>query len=221
MGAGCLMVCLIMAAFSASAAGKAGTPTRRLTIEARQMPLGELIAEIESQSAVVVTGLEDRYGERVSFMAREEPAEDALKRLLQQLDERNYALVFNRTHLTRVSVFPPAKRNGPQTSQLPEAGTPPKPTPRHAFRAVRITKVHEGTQAQDHGMKTGDLIIEYDGKRILKSQDLVAAVKEKGPDQAVEMVLVRNRRPIRMVLNGGLIGINVISVAVPPEEAGQ
>jgi hypothetical protein len=35
------------------------------------------------------------------------------------------------------------------------------------------------------------------------------------------MLLVRNRRPIRMILNGGFIGINIISVTVPPEEAGQ
>jgi C-terminal processing protease CtpA/Prc len=220
MGAGCLMVGLIMAASSATAAGKAGAPARRLTIEARQMPLGELIAQIERQCAVVVTGLEDRYGQTVSFAARHETAEGALKRLLQQLEERNYALVFNRTHLTRVSVFPPAKGNGSQFRQL-EAATPPEPPPQHAFWAVRITKVHQGTQAQAHGMKTGDLIIEYDGKRIMKSQDLVAAVKEKGAAQAVEMVLVRNRRPIRMILNGGLIGVNVISVAVPPQEAGQ
>jgi C-terminal processing protease CtpA/Prc len=214
---------MVLAAFPAGAAGKAeASPALSLTIEASRMPLGELIGKIDDQCAVVVTGLEKRYAETVSFTARAEPVEGALRRLLQQLDERNYALVFNRTRLTRVSVLPASQGDMPPPQLVPlDSDVMPGPKPHRTFHAVRITRVHEDTQAQRHGLKRGDLIIEYGGKRILRSQDLTTAVKEKGPDEAVEMLLVRNRRPIRMILNGGFIGINIISVTVPPEEAGQ
>ena len=191
----------------------------RLTLEAVGMPLGKILNEISIQGGVKFVGLEDRLEEAVNFSANAEPLEKALKRLLRTLDVSSYAFEYTRTKLKRVSVVPNANKTGaavrPPVS--PENAQPPMP----GENAVRIIRVNEGTQAENLDLKENDLIFEYDGVRVRSAQQLVAAVKKKDPSQTVEMVVFRERSPRRIVLNGGLIGVNVITVTVPGSELGQ
>jgi len=189
----------------------------RLTIEAVGMPLGKILDEISLQGGVKFVGLEDRVEEAVNFSANAEPLEKALKRLLRSLDVSSYAFEYTRTKLKRVSVVPNAKSGTSVRPPVP----PENPQPPMPESAVRIIRVNEGTQAEHLDLKENDLILEYDGVRIRSAQQLVAAVKKKQPAETVEMLVVREREPRRIVLNGGLIGVNVITVTVPGSELGQ
>ena len=191
----------------------------RLTLEAVGMPLGKILNEIRIQGGVKFVGLEDREKELVNFSAQAEPLEKALKRLLRSLDVSSYAFEYKRTKLKRVSVVPKSKSDvSPPRPPVPaESGQFPVANE----SVVRIIRVNEGTQAENLDLKENDLILEYDGVRIRSAQQLVAAVKKKLPEEMVEMLVIRDQEPRRIVLNGGLIGVNVITVTVPGAELGQ
>ena len=190
----------------------------RLTLNAEDRPLGEVLDEIQQQSGVEILGMDARVDEPVTFFSEPDAVEKVLKRLLRHLDETNFAFEYTRTRLRRISVWPsggadaPARTPPPQISETSEA---PK-----TVNTVRVLKVNEGTQAADLDLSQGDLILEYDGTQINSAQELVAAVKEKSPQETVEMVVVRNRQPFRLVLNGGLIGVNILTVSVPQADLG-
>ncbi|WP_070962282.1 hypothetical protein [Desulfococcus multivorans] len=82
---------------------------QQITLEAANRPLGEILAAIQRECSVEVTGLDARLGESISFSAADESAEVAIKRLLRNLDETNYAFFYNQTQLHRVSVVPKAR----------------------------------------------------------------------------------------------------------------
>ncbi|MGE0086503.1 MAG: PDZ domain-containing protein [Desulfococcaceae bacterium] len=191
----------------------------RLTLEAAGLPLGKILDEIRIQGGVEFVGLEDRTEEAVNFSAKAEPLEKALKRLLRTLDVSSYAFEYKRTKLKRVSVVPKSKS---------DVSLPRPPVPAESGQmpvvnesVVRIIRINEGTQAENLDLMENDLILEYDGVRIRNAQQLVAAVKKKLPAETVEMLVIREKEPRRIVLNGGLIGVNVVTVTVPASELGQ
>jgi len=88
-------------------------------------------------------------------------------------------------------------------------------------KAVRIIHINAGTHAETLERQKGYLVLEYDGMRILHSKQLVDAVKRKKEGEMVEMGVGRDRQPGRLMVSGGLIGINVRAVAVPTSELGM
>ncbi|MEZ4528528.1 MAG: PDZ domain-containing protein [Desulfobacterales bacterium] len=201
------------------ASGPVLVKENRLTLESGGLPLGRILEEINMQAGVEFVGLEDRKEEIVNFSAQAEPLEKALKRLLRHLDVSSYAFEYKRTKLKRVSVVPKSKSDA--ASLRPPVPAESGQFPAANERAVRIIRVNEGTQAENLDLKENDLILEYDGVRIRSAQQLVAAVKKKLPAETVEMLVIRDREPRRIILNGGLIGVNVITVTVPGAELGQ
>ena len=190
----------------------------RLTLSADKKPLGDVLEEISRQCKIEIIGLEDRAEEPVTFSVKEESAEKAIKRLFRYIDVSNYAFEYTRTRLRRVSVLPKAK---PEISRVvPRMEIPGKPVS-DKIKTVKILKVNEGTQAEMLDLKRGDLIVEYDGLKINSAQQLVKAVKSKSPDEIVEMLIFRDRQPNRIILNGGLIGVNILTVTVPKMEITQ
>jgi hypothetical protein len=219
---------LILAA-AAPAAGDVPPSSfdQRFSVNVEQQPLEALLAEIERQCDVAVTGLEERFQEPVTFAADGEPVEAAVKRLLRSLDETNYAFFYSLTRLRQVSVLPRAKGPSRPSIEMPAAQAPPEPglsppVARDAVeQAVRVINVNAGTQAERLDLRRGDLVVEYDGVQIRNSQQLVSIVRQKSDAETVEMVVVRDGEPLRMSLNGGLIGINVKTVAVPSAAMGE
>jgi len=189
--------------------------------------LAEILAVIQRECDVEVTGLQARLGESISFSADNESVEVAIKRLLRNLDETNYAFFYSQTQLHRVSVVPKAKTtaHSPLEAAVPEitpeadeATTPPQDV---SEKAVQVSNVNVGSQAEALDIREGDLVIEYDGIRIENSQQLVSIVKQKSDAETVEMVVVRDGAALRMTLKGGLIGINVKTVPVSGAALGQ
>ncbi|GBC59751.1 hypothetical protein DENIS_0692 [Desulfonema ishimotonii] len=192
----------------------------RLTLKAEKKPLGDVLDEIEDRCGVEILGLDERTEEPITFFSEKEPLEKALKRLLRHLEVRNYAFEYTRTQLRRISVLPESKTAATSVKLPPPPRTPPKPAADEKEKVVRVVKVQEDSQAEGLDLRTNDIILEYDGARIRSAQQLVSAVKKKTPEDTVEMVVVRERQPFRLVLNGGLIGVNIVTVSVAGEELG-
>jgi type II secretory pathway component GspD/PulD (secretin) len=192
---------------------------KKLSLSAEQEPLGDILRYVNKECGVKVMGVEDREKELLTFQAQNEPVDKALKRLLRQLNETNYVFVYSRTRLKHVAIYP-GSRTGSSYRPVPvPEGVSVKPfqAPESA-KVVKVLKINDDTQAETLDIQVGDLVVEYDGARIQSAQELVQSVKKKSPDDTVEMVLVRNGDPVRVLLNGGLIGINIRTVSVPRDE---
>ncbi|MDM8535457.1 PDZ domain-containing protein [Desulfobacterales bacterium HSG17] len=192
----------------------------KLTFQVQKEPLGNIVNEIINECDVEIVGLEARGNDLITFSAEQEPVENVIKRLLKYLNENNFAFEYSKTSLRRVSVLPKAKGKD-IVRRPPIPAQTPKPVKEDKERAVKILKVNEGTQAESLDLQKDDLIIEYDGNRIKSARQLVKAVKKKAPEESVEMIVVREGQSIRIALNGGLIGVNVLTVSVPKSELGQ
>lgn len=189
----------------------------KLNIRVQNMPLSKVIEDIRRKCQVEISGLDHRANEPLSFLAKEEVQETALKRLLRQLDEESYAFEYTRSGLSRIVVVPrsTAKYSPPPTSFPPKqpADTPdvppppPLPTPENA--AVGVMDVIQGSQAEAVGLQKGDVVVEYDGVKITDPQQLIQEVKSRETKEVVELTVLRNNTPMTFVMKGGFMGINI------------
>ena len=61
-----------------------------------------------------------------------------------------------------------------------------------------VSEVKEGSPADKAGMKTGDVIVELDGKKVTKATDLPSLVAEMPVGKSVPIVVVRDGREVRL-----------------------
>ncbi|MFP4032364.1 MAG: PDZ domain-containing protein [Desulfococcaceae bacterium] len=192
----------------------------RVTIRATGEPLGDVLHEIREAGDIQIQGLNHRADDPLSFQVENVPVEGALKRLMRHLKENNYAFEYSRTRLRRISVFPAGRTEA--VSRAPAAPVPQAGEEEEAReRVVRVINVQEGTQAENLDLQQGDLIVEYDGEAINSAQQLVDAVKARSAEQIVQMTVVREGNRFPLTLNGGLIGINILTVNVPQDALGR
>ncbi|MDM8550231.1 PDZ domain-containing protein [Desulfobacterales bacterium HSG2] len=183
-----------------------------MVLQAQDVPIGEILEEIFQKHQVEIVGLEHREEETITFSAKGKTLEDVLRRLFRYLKEENCAFEFTDVKLKRVSVLPKSKGKGHSR---------PVRTERKAGRktsVVRVIGIIKGSQAEELGLKIGDLIIEYDGVKIRSAQQLVREVKKKSDSGQVEMTVVRDRSSSPYVLNGGKIGVRISTAKIPKEE---
>jgi serine protease Do len=65
-------------------------------------------------------------------------------------------------------------------------------TIRETADAVVVDAVRDGTPADRAGVRSGDVIVEFDGERIRSARQFTRIVQETRPDRAVTMVVTRN-----------------------------
>jgi hypothetical protein len=68
------------------------------------------------------------------------------------------------------------------------------------------------------GLLQGDIILEYDGVPINSARQLVSEVEKKSQISQIEMVIVRQKIPTRVILNGGFIGVRILTNKIPRDE---
>ncbi len=185
-------------------------------LDAKSVKLIDIIEEMRQKYAVSIVGLESREGETVTFSAKEEMPEDLIKRLLRYLGEENYAMEFTDIKLTKVSVFPGSKKRTPSPSA--EGANDPS-APQRLSNVVEVKEIIEGSQAQGLNLQKGDLVVSYNGVKISSAQQLASEVRKTSGRDAVEMTVVRNKEVMPMVLEGGLIGIQIVTTSIPAAEA--
>lgn len=207
-----------MMAFAEEAVRCAGG---KLSIQAQNTPLSKVVEELRTKCLVNVVGLDGRAKEPLTFTARDELPENAMKRLLRQLNEENYAMEYSRAGLNLVSVVPKVLgKNTPASAPpmpfpfQPDASPPPQPEPPPPVPEmpppnVSVMDIVPGSQGESAGIQKGDVVLDYDGVRISDSQQLIQEVKSKESKQNVEVTVMRNNTPMTFVLKGGVIGINI------------
>ena len=80
---------------------------------------------------------------------------------------------------------------------------------------LEVVDIVEDTQAQDLGLKRGDIIYEYDGQRIYQFDELVeASTRDIGP-APVEMIVLRDGARMRLYLQRDFIGVRVRNKTMP------
>jgi len=190
------------------------------TIKAQKAPLKNLVKAFADKCNVELLGLQHRKNELVTCNEFAGTLEEAVKELLRILDENNYLLQFSGETLTKVFVVSKSTTQPvappPKQPPSPAKSAPPPPLQKRAT-AVAVRGIIADSQAEALGLKEGDIIIEYGGKRIESTIQLNKLVKEVPAEEKVEMVIIRDKKPISVSLKGGLIGVQIHAIAVPEE----
>ena len=125
-------------------------------------------------------------------------AEDAV-RLLGEVDEIATTLADAAERPTFVRVQPPAHSGqlagsstssgyGPYFGSIPDFGEQAK--------GVRFSDVRDGSPAAKAGFKAGDVMIEFDGKKIDNLYDFTYALRQHKPGDNVTVKVLRNDQPV-------------------------
>jgi hypothetical protein len=72
---------------------------------------------------------------------------------------------------------------GPDFGSIPDFAEPPT--------GVRFADVREGSPAAKAGLKGGDIIIEFDGKKVANLMDFTVLLRQKKPGDEVSVVVIR------------------------------
>lgn len=183
-------------------------------LEARDSTLGEIVSKFYDRYTLEIKGLENRAGEKVTFSYTADTLEGLLKSLLRHLGIKNYAFEFDDEILKRLVAVPEA------TSEVPSF-SPSSNIPNQENEFVSIAQVQsiiEASQAESAGLQIGDIILEYDGVSISSAQQLVSEVEKKAQVNQIEMVIVRQKIPTRLILSGGFIGVRILTKKIPRVE---
>ena len=185
-----------------------------IDFNARDATLDEIFRAIKENFKIEVKGLEDLAGKKITFSYTAETTEDLLKSLLRHLGIKNYAFEFADAALRRLVVVPGAV-NAASTSARSTRGIGDQ----DEFASVaRIQSIVEGSQAESADLQKGDFILEYDGTHISNAQQLVGEVEKRVSSSQVELLVVRQKIPSRLILNGGFIGVRVTTQKIPRSE---
>jgi hypothetical protein len=183
-------------------------------LEARGSTLGEIVSKFYDRYTLEIKGLENRAGEKVTFSYTADTLEGLLKSLLRHLGIKNYAFEFDDEILKRLVAVPEA------TAEV-SSFSPSSNIPNQENEFVSIAQVQsiiEASQAESAGLQIGDIILEYDSVSINSAQQLVSEVEKKAQVNQIEMVIVRQKILTRLILNGGFIGVRILTKKIPRAE---
>ena len=183
-------------------------------INAHDSALVEILKELYDKYSIQISGLENRESDRITFSFEADTLEALLRGMLRYLGVKNYAIEFADATLTRVVVVPDSigdsipVENEP-SEQRSQAGS---------VSVAQVQSIVEFSQAESLDLAAGDIIIEYDGVRITSAQQLVNEVEKKAENSQVEMVVIREKSPMRLILAGGIIGVRILTKKIAKEE---
>jgi aminopeptidase YwaD len=79
---------------------------------------------------------------------------------------------------------------GPDFGSIPDFAEPPT--------GVRFADIRAGSPASKAGLKGGDILVEFDGKKIQNLYDFTYALRAKRPGDEVEVEVLRDNKPLRV-----------------------
>jgi hypothetical protein len=185
-----------------------------IVIDAQDSDLFEIIKELYDKYSVEVLGLESRESEKFTFSFEADTLETLLRRLLRYLGVKNFAIQFADARLTRIVVLPESVSNITISENLQtDRWNPPE-----SISVAQIMSVVASSQAESLDLTAGDIIIEYDGVRINSAQQLVEEVEKKAENSQVDMIVIREKNSMRLILAGGTIGVRIRTKNISYEE---
>jgi len=189
---------------------------------ADQAPLQNILYALEKEFHVQITGLDDRAAESITGSFTAESFESLIRAMMRHLAVKNYAMEDTDGKWTRVSVFPEARQTASLEPSVPafeaapqEAGEAEAPA-----RAVEVMSIVDGSQAQEAGLRKGDIIFEYGGTQIRRAEELIKETRKRPSDKEIDLLLIRDGEPVRVNVKGGFIGIRIQTVNLPGEPGG-
>jgi len=179
-----------------------------MRVHAAGTPAATVLDDIQTACGIRFDGL-DLEPDRPVVFSQSGKRQDTLRSLLHVLNVKSYALEYRDDILIRVTILPDSldpnmKRSDPDIT-VPHSAEKP------FADGLRIIAIINGSQADLANLSEGDVILYYDGQRVTKPSDLVRLSQERGTQEGVEMIVIRDGAPIRVFLNGGFIGIRIRS----------
>jgi predicted metalloprotease with PDZ domain len=209
------LLAVLSATFIAIASGEIiGTADGKIFIRARNESLRSVVAIFHKDFAVEIKGLATLENEKVTFAFEAASREELIKGLLRHLNIKNYAFEFAGEKLKIVIIVPGAKRS---ISSPVDSDT--DSTKREEIVSVAvINSVVESSQAESLDLLQGDFIVEYDGIRINSASQLVKEVEKRSVKNQIEMLVVRDKTPMRLIIQGGFIGVRITTEKISKPE---
>ena len=210
---------LLWAAFYATGPANASNEITRvwngnIIIETHDSVLAEIFKELYDKYSIEVSGLESRETDKITFSFEADTLEALLRGLLRYLGVKNFAIQFADATLTKIVVVPDSMSDittseNVQMDQRDQV---------EALSVAQIQSIVAFSQAESLDLIAGDIIIEYDGVRITSAQQLVEEVEKKSGKSQVEMIVIREKNPVRLILAGGIIGVRIMTKKISKEE---
>jgi len=112
---------------------------------------------------------------------------DYVYRIVEQIQQHAEAPKFTRVQSSREEM---ASRGGLRASlgTIPDYG--------EEVKGVKLTGVREGSPAEKAGIQAGDIVVEFEGKKIENIYDYTFALQNSKPGQVVSIGLLRNGQRI-------------------------
>lgn len=109
----------------------------------------------------------------------------ALRELATDLPRPQYVRVLppQSSHTSGTSSSGGSSGYGPAFGSIPDFAEPPT--------GVRFADVREGTPAAKAGLKAGDILVEFDGKKVQNLMDFTVLLRQKKPGDEVEVKVLR------------------------------
>lgn len=191
-----------------------GTADGKLFIRAQNLSLRSVVARLHEDFAVEIKGLETLQNERITFAFEAVSLEELVKGLLRHLNIKNYAFEFAEEKLKQVIIVPGAK----SIIQSPVDSKTDSTKREETVTVAVIKSVVESSQAESLGLLQSDFIVEYDGIRINNATQLVKEVEKRSANNQIEMIVVRDKTPMRLILQGGVIGVRITTEKISKQE---
>jgi len=185
-----------------------------IIIESHDSVLVEIFKELYDKYSIEVSGLENRESDKITFYFEAETLEALLRGLLRYLGVKNFAIHFADATLTKIVVVPDSVSDI-TTSENVQMDQSDQVEP---LSVAQIQSIVEFSQAESLDLIAGDIIIEYDGVRITSAQQLVEEVEKKAENSQVEMTVIREKNPMRLILAGGIIGVRIMTKKISKDE---
>jgi len=150
-----------------------------------------------------------------------------IRSFLKTLNEDNYAFFYSDQTLIQVVVIESkSRKHTSSNSTSPVDSAHPVKFQIIENKAVRsdlstvaiIRDVIENSIAHEIGLKKGDIILEYDHIQIHHFNRLMNEIQSRLDRSEISMLVVREKRPIRLSCRGGSLGIVMSTGHIPREE---
>jgi len=186
-----------------------------LVLESDNLALKHIVARLKTVKKLSFTGLSDYMEEKVT-LSHTGTAAEVVKKILKSLMIHNYAYIFNGEQLAGVTVLPSAKTSGVFNIQESSENEPLFNEER-TFKmlnssTVLIQKVVPGSQGETLDLAIDDYIVAYNGHKVQNVGKLIQYVRKYKEEESVSLVIVRDERVLEYTLNGGLIGVQIVTV---------
>jgi len=191
---------------------------QEISIKAEKAKLSNILTKIKEEFHIKIFGLKFQKDDELTFNLKGKSESDIIKRILKYIGEDNYIFEFNDDNLDRVYIFSKNRNKG---SYISNGNEQSQNSNSKRVSAVRVQSVVPSSQADTISLQKGDYIVAYDGIDIKSAQQLVKEVKKRSESDRVELVIIRNKSSRSYIINGGLIGVHIITTMVNESELGS